>query len=369
MFTGAFASRTGADWRSPLGEEQATLAEVLAARGLVTGGFVANTVAAWYRTGLARGFTRYDDTPRTFEEVLLSTTLTQTKSVVNSFIEWKSTRWPRATLQALAPLSLRPHGNYLWNDDIPAEAVVERFLEWEGGLEGRPFFAFLNFFDAHAPYLPPPPYRAMYGAGGRVIDRYLGAIRYMDDELDALLRTLDRRGRLENTIVIVTSDHGESFGEHDLAGHGNGLYRDQIRVPLLILNAPGLPQGTRVTAPVSLRDLAATIADLTGVAEHPFGGQSLRRLVVQGERGGLSPSIAEVSRSINANPRSFVGRADQKSVVDDSLHVIASSLGTLAVYDIRTDPLEKDDRCDEGARCDAARALLSRVLGMHRIVW
>lgn len=369
MFTGAYASRSGADWRAPLGTERATLAEVLGEHGLVAGGFVANTVAAWYRTGLARGFTRYEDAPLTLDEVLLSTTFTQSTSVVNAYIEWNASRWPRAALQALAPLSLRPHGNYLWNDDIPAHAVAERFLDWERGLAGRPFFAFLNFFDAHAPYLPPPRYRSLYGTGGRAIDRYLGAIRYMDDEIDALLRELDRRGRLRNTIVIVTSDHGESFGEHDLVGHGNGLYRNQIRVPLLILNGPGLPAGRRVAVPVSLRDLAATIADLAGITRHPFGGTSLRRLIVNGERDGLSPAIAEVSRSINVNPGSFVGRADQKSFIDDSVHVVGSSLGTLAAFDIREDSLEEDDLCDGGDPCAAARALLARVLEAHRIVW
>lgn len=370
IFTGAYATIAGADWLAPLKEERATLAEVLRARGFATGGFVANTVMAWHRTGLAQGFIRYDDTPYTLREFLLSTTLTQTKSAVDFFLHWEKTRWLGGAVRRALPPSLGVHGNYVTHDFIRAGDVADAFLEWHGELGARPFFAFLNFFDAHAPYVPPTRYRTMYGAGGRDIDRYHGAIRYMDDELDRVLRALDERAALHNTIVVITSDHGESFGEHNLVGHGNGLYLEQLHVPLVILNAPGVPAGRRVDRIVSLRDLAATIRDLAGAASvQPLGGTSLRPLLMGRSDAPTSPVIAEVSRGINVGPRTLSGRADQKAVVTDTLHIIQSNVNTFGVFAHRGDPREAHDLSPRPDVRAGAMAILQRTLDEQRIRW
>ncbi len=370
MFTGAYASIAGADWKVPLGEACVTLAEVMRAHGLVTGGFAANSVAAWYRTGLAQGFLHYEDTKYSLAEYALSTTLTQTRSVVNAYYEWEKSHWLRGAVKGALPLSLVAHGNYVAHDFIPAGEIADGFLRWQGGLEGRPFFAFLNFFDAHAPYVPPTPYRTMYGKEGLDIDRYHGAIRYMDAEVDRVLRTLERRGVLRNTIVIITSDHGELFGEHGLVGHGNGLYLDQLHVPLVILNAPGVPAGQRIGELVSLRDLAATIVDLAlGTRDRALGGTSLRP-VMTGEVGSaVSPVIAEVNKGINVSPATLAGRADQKSVVTDTVHVIQSNVNTLGVYAHARDPREEHDLSADPAARAGALALMQQVLDAHGIRW
>lgn len=370
MFTGEYASHAGADWSVPLDAGKVTLAEVFRDRGLATGGFVANTVAAVYRTGLSQGFIRYEDTPRSLAEFALSTTLTQTKSAATFFLEWKRSGWLRGAAKRAMPLSLVPHGNYVQDDLIPAGAVANSFLQWQVGLGGRPFFAFLNLFDAHAPYVPPERYRTMYGANGRDIDRYHGAIRYMDDEIDRLLRTLDARGVLRNTIVVVTSDHGESFGEHKLVGHGNGLYLNQIHVPLVIVSAPGLPAGVRVHRQVSLRDLAATILDYSGLGkERPLGGRSLRPVIAGDSAAVVSPVIAEVNKGINVDPRTLSGSADQKSVVTDSLHVIQGSQNSLSVFAHRFDPLEERDLSAEPPARAAGLGLMTRTLEANDIRW
>src|SRR5690606_4189905 len=125
-----------------------------------------------------------------------------------------------------------------------ADDVNREFLEWLGDGSDRPFFVFLNLFDAHHPYLPPPPFDTLFGpllpgrdpgmVEGRTftprelqaeIDAYDGGIAYQDRQLALLLEELERRGELENTIVIVTSDHGEEFGEHGVFTHGNSLYQ------------------------------------------------------------------------------------------------------------------------------------------------
>lgn len=370
MFTGAYASIAGADWKVPLSEDRVTLAEVMRDRGFATGGFVANSVAAWYRTGLAQGFLRYEDTKYSVPEFALSTTLTQTRSVVNGFYEWEKSRWTRGAMRGALPVSLVPHGNYVAHDFILAGDVADGFLRWQAGLEGRPFFAFLNFFDAHAPYVPPVRYRTMYGKEGLDVDRYHGAIRYMDDEIDRLLRTLDARGVLHNTMVIVTSDHGELFGEHGLVGHGNGLFLDQLHVPLVILNAPGVKEGQRISGLVSLRDLAATIVDFSlGTRDGSFGGTSLRRMMTGDTRAAVSPVIAEVNKGINVSPATLAGRADQKSVVTDTVHVIQSNVNTLGVYARGSDPREEHDLSTEPAAREGALALMERVLGEHGIRW
>lgn len=372
IFTGQYASHTGADWRAPLGTTYPTLAEVLRDRGYATGGFVANTVAAWYRTGLARGFLHYEDTKRSPTEALLATTFTQTNSIVDAYIAWISGAWWRTAVRSIWPISLAPHGNYVWHDQISADDVADGFLAWQRTLDQRPFFAFLNLFDAHEPYLPPQRYRAMYPAPAPNVARYLGGIRYMDDVIDRLLDELDQRGVLRNTIVVVTSDHGESFGEHKLFGHGNGLYREQIRVPLLILNGPGLVAGTRVAAPVSLRDLGATILSLTSTDDgHPLGGVSLLPVRSQADSACIrrSPVIAEVSRGINVTRRSFAGRADQKSVVNDTVQVIESSLETLAIFDLRRDSLQTNDVAVRPALAAAGRALVRDAFRDVGIAW
>ena len=91
-------------------------------------------------------------------------------------------------------------------------------------------------------------------------DCYDDCIAYLDEQLGRLLDELARRGLLDNTVVIITSDHGEAFGDHGIFGHSNGVFFDEIGVPLVILS-PGAPAGRVVGNPVSLRDLPATVVD------------------------------------------------------------------------------------------------------------
>ena len=172
---------------------------------------------------------------------------------------------------------------------------------------------FLNYFDAHDPYFPPrgadghfglkpstPSERATIrdwthqprqgeappSTTKLARDCYDDCLAYLDDQLGRLFNELDTRGVLENTLVIITSDHGENFGEHaGIFGHGQSLYPQEIRVPLLVI-APGrVPSGQIISAPVSLRDLPATVVDLVGLElESSFPGRSLARFWDPGSR-------------------------------------------------------------------------------------
>jgi len=371
MFTGHYASQQSGDWATPLDSTHATLAEILRDRGYATGGFVANLISTGYRTGLARGFIRYEDVERSFSEVMHNTTLAQSVAVAGAWRVWRETRWLGGALRQLATFDLRPNGNYTSHERKNAQEVVEDFLRWEGTVQGRPFFAFLNLFDAHGPYMPPPPYRTMFEPRGLALGRYRGAIRYMDEQIDALLTTLAQRGVLQNTIVVISSDHGELFGEHRLTGHGNALYLPQLHVPLVVL-APGrVPAGARVPASVSLRDLPATILDLAGVAadEARVPGTSLLRLA-RGEAGAVpSRVIAEVNAGINDDPQNPTAKADLKTALDDTLHAIATSRGELQAYAHAVDPDERDDLARDPARRPVVAAWVDRMLDSVGAQW
>ena len=189
-----------------------------------------------------------------------------------------------------------------------APTINRGFLDWFARrLEpGRPFFVFLNYFDAHTPYKLPEgaptrfarmaetrdeqeiiydiwskidkttlPRRYVALAG----DCYDNCLAYLDERLGELFDDLQRRGVLDRTWVVITADHGEGLGEHGLFEHGMSLYSTEIRVPLLILAPSGSQTGGVVRDPVSLRELPATIVDLIGLGNGtPFPGRSLASL-------------------------------------------------------------------------------------------
>ena len=104
----------------------------------------------------------------------------------------------------------------------------------------------------------PPPYIHL------ARDSYDDCLGYLDEQLGLLFDALQRHGVLERTLVIVTADHGEGLGEHNLFDHGESLYRTEIRVPLVIRPPSGLDPSLVVRETVSLRDLPATIVDTVG---------------------------------------------------------------------------------------------------------
>jgi hypothetical protein len=275
LFTGREFHELSTDWLTPLDDEPVTLAELFARNGYATGGFVANFFYCSRESGLDRGFHRYDvyPTPSLAQFALGS-------SVARAFFN----NWPLRRAFGFTQKPGRKEAS-----DVNAE-----FHQWLDRIDGKPFFAFLNYFDAHAPYLPPPPWDTMFGPllpdrdpsmrEGRAftprelqaeIDAYDGGIRSVDDHLALLLADLERRGILDNTIVVVTSDHGEEFGEHGMFTHGNTLYERSLHVPLLIHYPARLP-ATRVREWVSIHDVAATVAGITGL-EGGLGGETLAR--------------------------------------------------------------------------------------------
>ncbi len=121
-----------------------------------------------------------------------------------------------------------------------------------------PFFLWIHYYDPHAPYDPPEPWLSAYD------DPYAGEIAYMDDWIGYVLDTLELEGFKDNTIIVVVSDHGESFGEYGERTHGIFIYQPTIHVPFIMHYPAGLPQGVRVDTPVSVVDIYPTLMDMMG---------------------------------------------------------------------------------------------------------
>ena len=149
-------------------------------------------------------------------------------------------------------------GGYLERD---AAAVTDAALAWLRGRREpqRPFFLWVHYYDPHAAYQPPSPHRERFAS-----DPYTGEIAHVDTELGRLVAALRADGRLERTLVSVTSDHGESLGEHGELTHSYLLYDATQRVPW-ILRGPGVARGRRVEGVVSGADLGPTLLGLLGL--------------------------------------------------------------------------------------------------------
>jgi arylsulfatase A-like enzyme len=174
----------------------------------------------------------------------------------------------------------------------------------------------------------------------------------LDAELGRLFAELERRGLLDNTIIIVSSDHGEQFGEHSVMGHGNSLYLPVLHVPLLIRFPGSVPRGASVSRPVSLRDLPATIADLSGLGRQvTFPGRSLARFWSGDSAAAAGPDT--LLMTVEYNPRlpkgNPIDRGSMRAVVLDTLHYILNGDRREELYRLRQDPDERHDLAADSA--------------------
>ena len=304
FFTGRWPHELSAGWLTPLDATHPTLAEYLGSRGYATAGFVANLFYCATDTGLGRGFTRYRD--YIFPEL----TAFKPAALVDRPVE--GLRAIHQFLRERASFGFFPEFISMFDAGIrkPAAVVNRELLGWLSGRSQpeRPFFAFVNFIDVHYPYELPVGGVHRFGMKPRtrrevdlidhwrtvdkaklsvreigfVRDSYDDCVADLDEQLGRLLDQLERRGILETTWLIITSDHGESFGEQPgVFIHGTSLYQPQLHVPLVIVPPSGSPKPLRPVIPetVSLRDLPATVVDLLKLeAGSPFPGASLARL-------------------------------------------------------------------------------------------
>jgi arylsulfatase A-like enzyme len=253
------------------------------------------------------------------------------------------------------------------------------FLDWldEGGTRDdgapRPFFAFLNYMDAHGPYVPPDSLAERFGPrrNGRAmadlssrqdwsaeelaVERaaYDSEIAYVDQEIGAVVAALEERGLLDETLLVIASDHGELFGEHGLVDHGNSLYREVIDVPLVVVFPGRVPEGGRIGETITLRDLAATISHMATGAEHAFPGSSLSRFWEPLPPASSSPILSSVSGGVRMPDWVPVSKGDMKSLVSDGYQYIIDGEGSEELYRYGAERGETGDlsaSAAEGAR-------------------
>ncbi len=199
-------------------------------------------------------------------------------------------------------------------------------------------------------------------------DCYDDCIAFLDSQLDRLLNTLKTQGLLDNTVVVITADHGESFGVHRIFGHGGSLYLDEVAVPLVVL-APGAPANRVVDEPVSLRDLPATIVDLAGLkAGSPFRGTSLAAgwpsSFASGSRDPeYTAAFSELAHPTVFEPQTGSGRRGlQMSLVAIGKHYVRDGMGTERLFDLARDPLESTDLMASPDARPLARDFRQRLL-------
>lgn len=189
--------------------------------------------------------------------------------------------------------------------------------------EGGPLFLFMHFMDPHAPY----------NLGGRArtpLGRYAKEIGVVGKQIHKLIEMLKDTGRWNNTVLVVTSDHGEAFGEHNTQHHATTLYEELLRVPLIIY-APGIAPQV-IDEPVSTIDIGPTVLDLFGIDTPGSSmGQSLVPLLKGKDAHLTRPIVAE-------------GRLKQALVTREGIKAIRDlRKGTLEAYDLTKDPLELEN--------------------------
>lgn len=336
LLTGQEPDELGASFRLAMPDGPRTLAETLTESGYATAGFVSNLMYTAWDSGLARGFSHYDGYRLSWERFLQHSALGRMDAKTDSIRPfaswsefWDALRSSRIQDSSAPAKIIRP-----------ADDLAAAFLDWSASLEGRPFFAFINLMEAHFPYPFPSSFDGVPGVANSERERYDHAIAWLDDNVNTVLSTLQTRGLLNNTLVIVTSDHGEQFGEHGLIGHANSLYLPVIHVPLIMRLPSRVPSATRIDSVVSLKDVPATILDLLGLADDRIPGQSLAA-AWRNPGVAMAPvrAVLEVGVNVDASHRNSVGT--MISALDNRFHYVKDGEGKEEFYDYVSDPEER----------------------------
>ncbi len=287
-----------------LADEAVTLAERLKENGYVTSAFVAsfNTDS---RFGLGQGFDVYDD--RFGEDEMLKTFRSERK----------------------------------------ADEVADAFIAWLGTKPRDRFFSWVHFFDPHAPYEPPPPYKERFAG-----DPYDGEIAFMDHELGRIIDALRAKGLLDRTLVVAAGDHGESLGEHGEGDHGIFIYDATMKVPLVLSAPGGFPRGLAVEARVRLIDIMPTVLDALKIPVNPeVQGESLLPFIEGKKKEGLACYLETFY------PPETFGWSELVGIIDGDRKFIRAPRSEL--YDLKNDPREEKDLA---AREAGAATRLNRQL-------
>ncbi len=277
-----------------LGENETTLAEKMKENGLADRTFaVISSFVLMSKFGLKQGFDVYDDSLKTDE--LLNT----------------------------------------YDSEIPADQVYAKFSRWFKAQQSQSgnFFAWVHFYDPHVPYNPPPEFQKRFPKSQ--IGLYDGEIAYTDFQVGKILGDLKLAGVLDKTLVVITGDHGEAFGEHGEFGHALFCYEENLKVPLIFYNTRLFPAGNRVPGRVNLVDIMPTLLDLYGIT-YPgnMHGTSFITLLDHGQERGERTFYIE-----SMHGQEEMGWAPLTGIIDGPYKYI--SLPEPELYDLASDANEK----------------------------
>jgi len=369
MFTGLYPRWHGAHVMGEfplgrrLGDSVETLAEILATEGYRTMGIAANFGFVSPPFGLHQGFQVFD-----------------ARKPVQIAVAYPPTLgFAGIRLQRIFgdPANHEFEGRNRRAGDI--HASVFEMLE-RSRRERRPFLLFVNYMDAHQLLVPPAPYHAMFPGyepairpmklyldldemqvrHNRIltdslrrhwVSQYDGCLAYLDAELGRLFEHLRKLGLWDNSLIVVTSDHGESFGERDVVLHAVTLYQNIVHIPLIV-KFPFQRSPETMTSTVSQVDLAPTMLEAAGVRPRAaLQGASVRREAVKSRPYVFSEGFARARAH-----RRF--RHDQTAVFYGPLKLVFSSDGRHELYDLAKDPGETTNMYGSGS---ASAAKLEEV--------
>ena len=356
VFTGLYARKHGAHndvpdypWGRPLADKFQTLSEILSKKGYFTMSIVANYGYISHHFGLDRGFQYHDQ--RAPVPFLGGTKFYSLRNLIRNIL---------TCFASPSDFDQR----YLRAQDINREVftLLQKVKE-----KDIPFFLFVNYMDAHDPYIPPPPFDNLFpgknkhfdldryhklvtevlklerkvtgGEYRHLVSQYDGGIAYIDFCIGKLIARLKKLGLYENCLIIIMSDHGEAFGERDLINHGVSVYQDQIHVPLII-KYPNIRENVVVNETVSLCDLMPTILDVLGF-EMPgkVDGESILKLELSKSREVVSESFPEGGMA----DMHIKFRRIERALFSGPLKFVNSTAGKREVYDLSRDLNEKEN--------------------------
>jgi len=310
LFSGLWPFHHGArvNGADSISSDVPLLAERMRAAGIRTGAVVGSLVLR-SQTGLARGFESYDDR---FEEN-------------------------------------RERVQRDWNARRRGDEVVDRAAAWLDSVGTGRFFLWVHLYDPHAPYDPPEPFRSRFAAS-----RYDAGVAYADACLGRLIARLDSTAKLSNTVLLVTGDHGESLGEHGESTHGVFLYDATLRVPLVLVD-PRRLGARRISAPVSLADVAPTLAESAGLSSAPADGSSLTSLLagIESARHRVYAESVYPAALLNWSPV-FAVRSQRSKYIQAPRPEL---------FDLASDPVEEVNLFD--ASREDARSLARELLAIR----
>jgi len=349
-----------------------TLAEILLDNGYQTVSFSNNDYVSAYHN-LTQGF------ERSWFKGSWTDALTNFKSFGRSFVSFYEWLWNKIQTCIITKIVKNPASFF----DYPTAATTNNaILQWLNRSRDvqRPFFLFVNYMDAHFPYNPEDNYARLFlsqdqlelsyrlelrfppidycldvSKGGytqddlRIITALYDAdIRYLDEQLQKLFNKIKELGISENTMIIITSDHGEYLGTRNRLAHGLGLHDELLHVPLLIRYSPLFEPGLRCNTIVSLLDIFETVLSCAKIEERPNGMPEIQKLF--DIKKDFRPKVfAEfhypLHLLINASLREDNSRlfVEQQCIHSNTYHLIWKSRGSPEFYNVLEEPLEENN--------------------------